>query len=90
MDDDRFDVLRDYLTVDARISEKQKELDGLRAEKAKAEEMIQRLRRSDDRRWKVVYSHFVLGMSLKRCADKFHYSRQGVCKIIRTYRKKMK
>ena len=29
-------------------------------------------------------------MSLKRCADKFHYSRQGVCKIIRTYRKKMK
>ena len=90
MDDKRFDTLKDYLTVDARISEKEKELERLKAEKAKAEETIQRLRRSDDRRWKVVYSHLVLGMSLKRCADKFHYSRQGVCKIIRTYRKKMK
>jgi hypothetical protein len=37
MDDKRFDILKDYLTVDARISEKEKELERLKAEKAKAE-----------------------------------------------------
>jgi hypothetical protein len=90
MPEDRFGVLRGFLTVDSRIEAKQKELQALTEEKARDEETIRKLMSSDDRRWKVVYFHFVKGMSLRRCASKFHYSKQGVCKIIRTYRNKLK
>jgi len=90
MGNSRFDLLRDYLTADFRIEQKERELEALRKEKRAAEETISKLLGSGDRRWKVVYFHFVKGMSLSQCAAKFHYSRQGVCKIIRSYREKLK
>jgi len=90
MGDNRFDLLRNYVTVDSRISQKERELEALRREKSADEETIGKLMGSSDRRWKVVYFHFVKGLSLSQCAAKFHYSRQGVCKIIRSYRDKLK
>ena len=43
---------------------------------------------SNDKRWKLAYSHFVCGLSLTKCAEKYYYSRGGVGKIINHYRHK--
>jgi len=58
------------------------EMDGLRAR------LNNIFKDTSDKRWKLAYSHFVCGLSLTKCAEKFYYSRGGVGKIINHYRHK--
>lgn len=83
-------ILAGYLTVDSRIAKAERELGELRKEKERAEFLLREMKGgSDERRFKVAYSHLVQGMSLTACAKKYHYTRDSVCKIIRKYRDKL-
>lgn len=89
MADWKSEMLSEYLQMDSKIGEAKRSVDELTSKKAAMEETMRKAARSmGDRRFKVVYYHLAKGWSLSQCAKRFGYTKDGVCKILRSYRDK--
>jgi len=77
-------------TYQKRIDSVTNEIKALERTKRRLDRLLSDIKREIEGNWfNVYYYHVVRGLSLRETAQRTHYSKAGVCKILKTIRKRV-